>query len=274
MFQKSKHIPEDSYFRFLEGAGASDVNGTTDLDRTNYYETVPSNQLELALWLESDRMGYLLDDLTEASFQNQQDVVRNERRQKLRESALRHLSKKPSRTRCIPKTIPTTPPSLVRMRTFRQRNCKDVKSFFKQYYVPNNASLAIVGDINKTETLALVEKYFGGLKRGPDVPPVTVTTPPITEERRHGRQGSYRVAASLHGMDWSADLHRRRCHRRHSLEHSWRRQSQPALQEPRLREADRAGCCRVQQLLCAGFCFHHSGHRSAQPHARGDREGN
>ena len=65
MFQKSKHIPEDSYFRFLEGAGASGVNGTTSFDRTNYYATVPSNQLELALWLESDRMGYLLDDLTE-----------------------------------------------------------------------------------------------------------------------------------------------------------------------------------------------------------------
>src|SRR5678815_3331406 len=68
MFQKSKHIPEDSFFRFLEAAGASDVNGTTGNDRTNYYETVPSNQLELALWLESDRMGYLLDDLTEESF--------------------------------------------------------------------------------------------------------------------------------------------------------------------------------------------------------------
>jgi zinc protease len=83
MFQKSKHIPEDSYFKFLETAGASDINGTTDRDRTNYFETVPSNQLELALWLESDRMGYLLDDLTEASFTNQQDVVRNERRQSI-----------------------------------------------------------------------------------------------------------------------------------------------------------------------------------------------
>src|ERR1043165_3344491 len=81
MFQQSKHTPEDRYFKFLETAGASDVNGTTDRDRTNYFETVPSNQLELALWLESDRMGYLLDDLTGESFKNQQDVVRNERRQ-------------------------------------------------------------------------------------------------------------------------------------------------------------------------------------------------
>src|SRR6187431_408360 len=82
MFQASKHVPEDSFFRLLESAGASDINGTTGNDRTNYFETVPSNQLELALWLESDRMGYLLDVVDEASFANQQDVVRNERRQR------------------------------------------------------------------------------------------------------------------------------------------------------------------------------------------------
>src|SRR5215468_11152967 len=81
MFQKSKHVPEDSFFRMLEAAGGSEMNGTTDFDRTNYFETVPSNQLELAFWLESDRMGYLLDNLTAESFKNQQDVVRNERRE-------------------------------------------------------------------------------------------------------------------------------------------------------------------------------------------------
>ena len=81
MFQGSKHMPRDSHFRLLEAAGASDLNGTTDYDRTNYFETVPSNQLELALWLESDRMGYLLDKVDQAALSNQQDVVRNERRQ-------------------------------------------------------------------------------------------------------------------------------------------------------------------------------------------------
>src|SRR5438876_2397154 len=81
MFQSSKHVPPDSHFRLLQGAGATDVNGTTDFDRTNYFETVPSNQLELALWIESDRMGYLLDRVDRAAFANQQDVVRNERRQ-------------------------------------------------------------------------------------------------------------------------------------------------------------------------------------------------
>src|SRR5262249_13510720 len=81
MFQGSKHVPPDTHFKFLESAGASDINGTTDFDRTNYFETLPSNQLELALWLESDRMGYLLDKLDVAELMNQQDVVRNERRQ-------------------------------------------------------------------------------------------------------------------------------------------------------------------------------------------------
>ena len=81
MFQGSKHVPGDSHFRLLEGAGGSTINGTTDFDRTNYFETLPSNQLELALWLESDRMGYLLDRSTRPNLSNQQDVVRNERRQ-------------------------------------------------------------------------------------------------------------------------------------------------------------------------------------------------
>src|SRR4051812_45712102 len=81
MFQGSKHVQGDLHFKAVEGAGGSDVNGTTDFDRTNYFETVPANQLELALWLESDRMGYLLDQVDQANLSNQQDVVRNERRQ-------------------------------------------------------------------------------------------------------------------------------------------------------------------------------------------------
>jgi len=183
MFQKSKHTPEDSYFKFLETAGASDVNGTTDRDRTNYFETVPSNQVELALWLESDRMGYLLDDLTGESFKNQQDVVRNERRQSFEnrpfgivEEAVTHL--------LYPREHPYFADVIGSHADIQAAQLKDVKSFFKQYYIPNNASIAIVGDINKADILKLVEKYFGSFKKGADVPPVKVTTPPITEERR------------------------------------------------------------------------------------------
>src|SRR5215471_2766095 len=168
MFQKSKHVPEDSFFKFLEAVGGSDINGTTGNDRTNYFETVPSNQLELVLWLESDRMGYLLDDLTEKSFRNQQEVVRNERKQNWEdrpyspvEEAVGHL--------LYPKEHPYYANVIGSHADIQAAELKDVKNFFKQYYSPNNASLSIVGDINKTDTLALVEKYFGSLKKGPDV---------------------------------------------------------------------------------------------------------
>ncbi len=81
MFEGSEHVGEKAHFKYLEGAGATDINGTTDFDRTNYFETLPSNQLELGLWLESDRMGFLLETLDRAKLTNQRDVVRNELRQ-------------------------------------------------------------------------------------------------------------------------------------------------------------------------------------------------
>jgi hypothetical protein len=101
MFEGSKHVAGNSHFRHLEAAGASDINGTTDFDRTNYFETLPANQLELALWLESDRMGYLLDQVDQPSLSNQQDVVRNERRQSI-ENALRPGGDLPSCSKDTP----------------------------------------------------------------------------------------------------------------------------------------------------------------------------
>ena len=183
MFQGSKHVPPDTHFKFLESAGASEANGTTDFDRTNYFETLPSNQLELALWLESDRMGYLLDKLDAAELANQQDVVRNERRQSveqepygLAEEALVHD--------LFPDGHPYHANVMGSHADIQAAKLDDVKQFFKQYYVPNNASLAVVGDFDEDPTKALVEKYFGPLKRGAQPPPVAVTTPPITSERR------------------------------------------------------------------------------------------
>jgi zinc protease len=127
MFQGSKHVPGDSHFRLLEGAGASGLNGTTDFDRTNYFETVPANQLELALWLESDRMGYLIDQIDQANLANQQDVVRNERRQSYRtgrgmvEEARMHMLFSPG--------IRSTATSSAHMPTSRAK-LEDVRQFF------------------------------------------------------------------------------------------------------------------------------------------------
>jgi len=183
MFEGSKHVPGNAHIRFLEAAGASDLNGTTDFDRTNYFETLPSNQLELALWLESDRMGYLPDKLDQASLTNQQDVVRNERRQSIEnspygivEEGMYHL--------LFPKSHPYHADVMGSHADIQAAKLEDVRNFFKLYYAPNNASLAIVGDFDPAQAKAWVEKYFGPLKRGAPVPKIAATTPAITTERR------------------------------------------------------------------------------------------
>src|SRR5262245_50765802 len=151
MFQGSKHTPPDSHFKMLEAAGARGINGTTDYDRTNYFETVPSNQLELALWIESDRMGYLLDTVDEKAFANQQDVVRNERRQSVEnrpygnaEEVLVHM--------LYPQGHPYYASVIGSHADIQAARLDDAKQFFKRYYAPNNASLAIVGDIDPAQT--------------------------------------------------------------------------------------------------------------------------
>src|SRR6202162_3620465 len=145
MFQGSKHLPGDQHFKLLEGAGASDINGTTDFDRTNYFETVPSNQLELALWMESDRMGYLIDKIDQAQLSNQQDVVRNERRESYEnrpygivEEAVFHA--------LFPQGHPYRPAIIGSHVDIQAAALADVRGFFKRYYRPNNATLTLVGD--------------------------------------------------------------------------------------------------------------------------------
>jgi zinc protease len=183
MFQGSKHTPHDSHFQMLEAAGATGINGTTDYDRTNYFETVPSNQLELALWIESDRMGYLLDAIDQKEFANQQDVVRNERRQSVEnrpygnaEEELVHM--------LYPQNHPYYANVIGSHADIQAAKLEDAREFFKRYYAPNNASLAIVGDFDPAATKRLIEKYFGPLKRGAAVPAINVQTPKITMERR------------------------------------------------------------------------------------------
>ncbi len=183
MFAGSKHVPRGLADKLLESAGATDFNGSTDFDRTNYFDTIPSNQLELALWIHSDRMGYLLDVLDQTALTNQQDVVRNERRESIEnrpygivEEALFH--------QLFPKTHPYYASVMGSHADIQAAKLDDIKRFFARYYRPNNASLVIVGDIDKAKTKALVRKYFGNFKRGPDIPKLRVVTPPITAERR------------------------------------------------------------------------------------------
>ena len=183
MFAGSKHLPRGLADRLMEGAGASDSNGSTDYDRTNYYDTVPSNQLELALWVHADRMGYLLDVLDQKSLTNQQDVVRNERRDTVEnepygivEEALNHA--------LFSKDHPYRASVIGSHTDIQNAKLEDVRDFFTRYYGPNNASIVIAGDIDKVRTRALVAKYFGSLRRGPAVVRPKVVTPPITSEKR------------------------------------------------------------------------------------------
>ncbi len=183
MFAATRHIPRGEADRLLEAAGATDSNGSTDYDRTNYYDTVPSNQLELALWVHADRMGYLLDVLDQAALSNQQDVVRNERRQSVEnrpygivEEALNHA--------LFPKNHPYYASVIGSHADIQNAKLADVRDFFTRYYGPNNASLVIAGDIDKAKTRALVAKYFGSFKRSAPVAKPKVATPPITRERR------------------------------------------------------------------------------------------
>ena len=183
MFEGSKHVPGNDHIRLLEAAGASDVNGTTNFDRTSYYETLPSNQLELALWLESDRMGYLPDQLDQTNLANQQDVVRNERRQS-HESVPYGMVQEAVFHQLFPKEHPYYGDVIGSHADIQAARLADVRNFFRLYYAPNNASLVIVGDFDSAQTKLLVEKYFGPLKRGDEIPQLKVKTPPITAERR------------------------------------------------------------------------------------------
>ncbi|HLB87401.1 MAG TPA: insulinase family protein, partial [Terriglobales bacterium] len=183
MFEGSQHVGPKAHFRYLETAGASDINGTTDFDRTNYFETLPSNQLELALWLESDRMGYLLGTLDREKLANQRDVVRNERRQSV-ENAPYGLVEEQLVHELYPKGHPYYAEVIGSHRDIEAARLDDVREFFRQYYTPNNASLAITGDFDPARVKALVEKYFGSIPAGPSVPKITAVTPPITSERR------------------------------------------------------------------------------------------
>jgi predicted Zn-dependent peptidase len=166
MFQGSKHVPEDQFFPILERAGATDVNGTTNDDRTNYFETVPKNRLELALWLESDRMAFLLDHADKATFDSQRDVVKNERRQNY-ENAPYGLVYKFVREAVFPVEHPYHLLTIGTPEDLDAARIDDVRGFFRTWYVPNNASLAIAGDFDKKVALDLVEKYFGPIASGP-----------------------------------------------------------------------------------------------------------
>jgi zinc protease len=178
MFEGSAHVAEGAFDTLLEAAGAGS-NGSTDTDRTNYFIDLPANALELALFLESDRMGYLLETMTPARVDGQREVVKNERRQNYENRPYGMASIELDRM-LWPAGHPYSWPTIGSMEDLAAATYEDIVSFFKTYYAPNNASLVVAGDIDPARTRALVEKWFGEIPRGPDVQPVSAPPAALT----------------------------------------------------------------------------------------------
>lgn len=178
MFQQSENVPEDQYFNLIQTAGGT-LNGSTNQDRTNYYETVPKNALEMVLWMESDRMGYLTNTITKQAFAIQQNVVQNEKRQNYDNRPYGHSSTVMSRA-MFPENHPYSWTTIGEMKDLFNATVEDVKEFHGMFYIPNNATLSIAGDFETEEAKALVQKYFGEIPKGPEVAkltPMPVTLP-------------------------------------------------------------------------------------------------
>jgi len=180
MFMGSQHVPVGAFDQMLEAAGA-DNNGSTTEDRTNYYENLPSNALELALWLDADRMGFLLPTMDLAKVNLQRDVVKNERRQRVDNQPYGRADET-ILAALYPKSHPYSWPVIGSMADLSAASLTDVQNFFKTYYAPNNATLTIAGDFNADSVKKLVAKYFGSIPRGPAVQRRT-TVPPVVIPR-------------------------------------------------------------------------------------------
>jgi len=182
MFEGSGNVPEGKFDQWLEAAGG-DNNGSTTPDRTNYYEDVPSNAVELALFLESDRMGHLLEAMSPTSVDGQRDVVKNERRQSY-ENRPYGMAWITLYKNLYPPNHPYHWPTIGSMKDLSAAGYEDVVGFFRRYYGPNNASLVIAGDIDPKRTRAQVEKWFADVPARPRVPPLAPPPPVLTEEKR------------------------------------------------------------------------------------------
>ncbi|MEX2466958.1 MAG: pitrilysin family protein [Gemmatimonadota bacterium] len=170
MFQGSSHVPKNKHFELVERAGGT-LNATTWFDRTNYFESLPSHELELALWLESDRMGWMLPAMDQEKLDNQRDVVKNEKRQRYDNQPYGDWDER-LQTLVFPSDHPYHHTVIGSMADLEAATLDDVAAFFETYYAPNNAVLAIAGDFESSRALDAVGRYFGDIEQGGPVPPL------------------------------------------------------------------------------------------------------
>ena len=188
LFQGSEHVPTNGHFRYVQQVGGV-ANGSTWYDRTNYYETLPAHHLDLALWLESDRMGFLLPAITAENLETQRQVVMNERRQRV-ENQPYGLAGERHRELLYPGDHPYHWPVIGYMDDIAAATLEEVRAFFRTYYTPNNAVLTLAGDFAPDEALARIEAYFGEIPSGPPLPalPGSVRQPPPLPADRAARR--------------------------------------------------------------------------------------
>ena len=195
MFQGSDNVGDEQHFKIVTEAGGT-LNGSTNRDRTNYYETVPANQLEKALWLEADRMGFLLDAVTQKKFEVQRSTVKNERGQNYDNRPYGLQSEVVSKN-LYPYGHPYSWMTIGYLEDLNRSNVDDLKNFFLRWYGPNNATLTVGGDVTSVQVLKLVEKYFGSIPTGPKVEPVKLAPVVLDKNRYVSYVDNYARASQL-----------------------------------------------------------------------------
>jgi len=189
MFQGSDNVADEEHFKIVTEAGGT-LNGTTNFDRTNYFETLPSNQLETALWLEADRMGFLLDAVTQQKFEVQRATVKNERGQNY-DNRPYGLVTEALNKNMFPYGHPYSWLTIGYIEDLNRVDVNDLKNFFLRWYGPNNAVVTVGGDVNPKEVVALVEKYFGSIPKGPEVTPTILPAPVLEADRYASLEDNY-----------------------------------------------------------------------------------
>jgi predicted Zn-dependent peptidase len=178
MFQGSRHVAKAEHVALIQAAGGT-MNGSTWLDRTNYFETLPAHQLELGLWLEADRMATLLDALSQENLDNQREVVKNEKRWSYDNRPYGSWQEK-LQAHLYPAEHPYHHSTIGSMDDLDAASLEDVSAFFRTYYAPNNAVLSVVGDVDTDDVLAAAERYFGRIPANPSIPPLGDLSLPAT----------------------------------------------------------------------------------------------
>jgi len=199
LFQESENVPQDQFFKTIQDLGGT-LNGGTWKDGTIYYEVVPKNALETVMWLESDRMGFLINTVTESAFYNQQEVVQNEKRQRVDNNPYGHTSWVLDKA-IYPEDHPYNWQVIGELVDLQNATVEDVKEFYDKYYGPNNATLVLAGDFEKEDAKALIEKYFGEIKKRQEVAPLEPQRVTLSETKRFYHEDNFARAPQLH-MVW------------------------------------------------------------------------